>query len=335
MFRPTVPNPSFTFSTRLVLLALFIGCADHDPQSNSRAWTRPELPVSNGVLMSGYVNINGVPIAVGGAPGEGVILAKDTEGWSLQHETADMLHWVHGSGETIWSVGANGAAIRLLNDSETLISENVDTELDLWGVWVFSDDNVWVVGGDPRAAGQTKALIKHFDGRQWETIELPTLDRPCPSLFKVWGQHPNSIYFVGANGVILHWDGTRIHQIIAEVGDDLVALWGDDHRVIIVGGRIRGVIISYDGSAWSTHLLPTTSGLNGIWLRGQHAIAVGHRGMVVDIQLSDISKSTVAQPTTTLLHGIFGADETGLTAVGGTLDQPMPWSPVLLEAPTP
>lgn len=290
-----------------------------------------DVPPFEGVLMSGYLADNEIQYAVGGAPNRGVIMFKTTDGWTLQHEPSDMLHWIHGRGDTIWTVGAKGSALRLTNDGQTIIREATNTELDLWGVWVFSSTDVWMVGGDPRAAGRTEAIIIHFDGVHWRRIELPELDRPCPSLFKVWGQTPESVYFVGANGVLLHWNGESVRQVVVDVGDDLIALWGDQDRILVVGGRIRGVILAYDGESWQTHLMPRTSGLNGIWMSGNDAIAVGHRGLVVDMELSNIPGAFVTQPTNTLLHGIFGSNEVGLTAVGGTLDQPLPWSPVLIE----
>ena len=94
----------------------------------------------------------------------------------------------------------------------------------------------------------------HFDGESWTSIPLPDLDRPCPSLFKVWGQHRDSLYFVGANGVLLHWNGESIEQISVEIGDDLVAVWGNEQHVVAVGGRIRGVILHSDGNEWQTRL---------------------------------------------------------------------------------
>ena len=319
----------------LAIFSILFSCADSPSSPKPRNWQSVSLDLSDSVLMSGYIAENGTQYTVGGAPNRGVIMTKANGGWSLQHEPSEMLHWIHGSGSTIWSVGAKGTAYRLTDDGQTLATEVTNTELDLWGVWVFSATNVWMVGGNPRAAAQTEAVIIHFDGETWQTIELPELDRPCPSLFKVWGQNPESIYFVGANGVLLHWNGDTIRQIVVDVGDDLVALWGDQDRVLVVGGRIRGVILSYDGGAWRTHLLPMTSGLNGIWLGDETAIAVGHRGMIVEMRTSNIPEAIVTQPTTTLLHGIFGTSDRGLTAVGGTLDQPLPWSPVLLETPSP
>ena len=285
--------------------------------------------------MSGFEARDGSQFSVGGSPNQGVLLQRRDQGWAVQHETDEMLHWIHGVDADIWSVGASGKVLRLSITGGTPVEVSVGTDLDLWGVWAFSETDVWVVGGDPRAAGQTSALILHYDGHTWQNIPLPDLDRPCPSLFKVWGKSPQSVYFVGANGTLLHWNGQMINQIELNIGDDLVALWGEGDRIVVVGGRIRGVFVLFDGADWQTVLLPRTSGLNGIWLSGDTAIAVGQRGMIVDLNPRRPQDSTITQPTETLLHGIFGSPTHGLFAVGGTLDQPLPWSPLLLEGDLP
>ena len=316
-----------------LLIVLTLACSsDESTHPGSPIWTETAVSLTEGVLMSGFRTTSGKNFVVGGSPTSGAILMERENKWQHAFPTGEMMHWVHGHGTSVWSVGAKGTIVRFSDDGEVIPFPEPNTALDLWGIWVFSPTNIWVVGGDPRAAGTTQAVILHFDGELWTNIALPDLDRPCPSLFKVWGQNSESLYFVGANGVLLHWNGESIQQISVEIGDDLVAVWGNEEDVIAVGGRIRGVILHSDGNEWQTTLLPTTSGLNGIMFSGEIAIAVGHRGFIVRMPTDDPSQSTVQQPTNILLHGIFQSTDSRLIAVGGTLDQPLPWAPILLES---
>lgn len=316
-----------------LLFFLSLACSSAEStHTYSPIWKETSVPLTEGVLMSGFRTTSGKAFVVGGSPTSGVILAERNNSWQQAFAPGEMMHWVHGHGTSLWSVGAKGTVIRFSDDGEVIPFPSPSTALDLWGVWVFSPTDIWTVGGDPRAAGTTQAVILHFDGESWTRIPLPDLDRPCPSLFKVWGQHRDSLYFVGANGVLLHWNGESMEQISVEIGDDLVAVWGNEQHVVAVGGRIRGVILHSDGNEWQTTLLPTTSGLNGIMLMGERAVAVGHRGFIVSMPIHDLGQFTVQQPTNTLLHGIFQRADSRLTAVGGTLDQPLPWTPILLES---
>lgn len=281
--------------------------------------------------MSGVHDSRGVDRAVGGYPGHGFMLNRSEDLWSVHSTYDEMLHWVHSINDDIWLVGANGLIVHLKTDGTPQQHPDPMISEELWGVFALAADDVWAVGGNPRATGSTEALILHFNGTAWERVPLPELDRPCPALFKVWARNSQDVYFAGANGVLLTYDGSTLQQVPVELGDDLVSIWGNEETVVVVGGRTRGVIISHTDADWTTQLLNQTSGLNGIWVGNDTAMAVGHQGTVVNWTLSEPTSIQTAQPVSILLHGIFAGKSDRLIAVGGTLDQPQPWQPVIIE----
>ena len=273
-------------------------------------------------------------LAVGGSPEIGIIANRSSEAWQLGPIGNQMLHWIHAGANTVWIVGRKGRVYSRALQTEEWTEKSIQTDADLWGVFALSDDEVWAVGGKASLSAQAGAEIHRFNGSNWQRIELPPLDRPCPSLFKVWARASDDIYFVGANGTILHFGPDGLSQLSTSFGEDIVSLWGDQNHVYAVGGRTRGVIVKLTDATTEVEFVPQVSGLNGIWLHNRQGFAVGHRGFVVDFPLEALSNYQIAQPTNILLHGITGTPSGTLFAVGGTLDLPIPWQPVVVMSDT-
>ena len=273
-------------------------------------------------------------LAVGGSPEIGIIATRSNEAWQLTPIGDQMLHWIHAGRNTVWVVGRKGRVYSRTVQIDEWTEKSIETDADLWGVFALSDDEVWAVGGHASLSEEAGAEIHRFDGRSWQRIELPPLDRPCPSLFKVWARASEDVYFVGANGTVLHFGQDGLSQLPTSFGEDIVSLWGDQNHVYAVGGRTRGVIVKLTDATTEVKFVPQVSGLNGVWLYDRHGFAVGHRGFVVDFPLDAISNYGIAQPTNILLHGITGTPGGTLFAVGGTLDLPLPWQPVAVMSDT-
>ena len=82
---------------------------------------------------------------------------------------------------TTWAVGVDGAGVHWDGEWSAV---NFGTTEDLWGVFGFSTDDIWTVGGDPNEGdliiGTTPAPCRWF---RWHPAE----PRGAKSLFKVWG----------------------------------------------------------------------------------------------------------------------------------------------------
>ncbi len=85
--------------------------------------------------------------------------------------------------------------------------------------------------------------IMRYDGREWEPMQLPELDR---GLFWTWGTSNGDVYSIG-QGSINRFDGVRWNGIPRprQVRD----VWGADNGEIFVLGDDR--LYHYDGADWT------------------------------------------------------------------------------------
>ena len=69
------------------------------------------------------------------------------------------------------------------------------TEEYLLSIWGTSEDNIYVVGDN--------AIMLHYDGKKWSTIE------PIKNEYftKVKGLGPDQVYVTGENGTVIKFDG--------------------------------------------------------------------------------------------------------------------------------
>jgi hypothetical protein len=93
-------------------------------------------------------------------------------------------------------------------------------------IWAFDGDTAYAVGD----LGMAK-----YDGWAWGAVNVPTTE----SLYGVWGLSEDSLWAVGGNGTILHWDGSQWNDIpnpAHGTGTTLREIWGtSDHDLWVVG----------------------------------------------------------------------------------------------------
>ncbi len=267
-----------------------------------------------------------------GEDGVAVIARRDGNGWARAEAPADMplLNWIHEGGGELWAVGNAGAAMRKGPAWERL---DAPTDVPLWGVFVHGPNDVWAVGGDVFDA-DAPGVILRYDGSGWTELELPELDRKSSSFFKVWGPSPDSMYIVGDNGIIVHFDGTSLSQQLSGTTQDLISLWGsgpDD--IVAVGGRSVGTLVRYDGSSWTPEDFGTIAGFNGVWVGPDGASTmVGNLGAAADVAAPS-EELTVAPSGAgfNVLHAVYGFDNGTRFAVGGSIDRSPPWTGIIID----
>jgi hypothetical protein len=98
--------------------------------------------------------------------------------------------------------------------------------------------------GQAWAAGSngTSTLVMRFDGQHW----CPLATGPASSPNAIWAANGNDLWVAGAQGALLHWNGTQLEQVSATVTDTLGAAWGtasDD-----VWFASTGHVLHWDGS---------------------------------------------------------------------------------------
>lgn len=294
------------------------------PDSPADGWV--EVQIAEQWWLSTWSRGDGDRWVVGGTPEEGAVLHTGADGTlqpvdvaaAVGRDDIGLLNWVHGydDGDLI-VVGSAGAVLRRSGADWSF--EQAPTDQKLWGVWGATTGDVWAVGGDGFLPGQ--ATLLHDTGDGFVSVPLPELERPnVNALFKVWGSSADDVYIVGQRGVVLHWDGAALTELLVGVSDDLIAVWGTGpDRVVAVGGRNNGVAALWDGVQWRALELAPAPGLNGVWLRGDVVHAVGVFGAVVrlDFTTGETLDDIADMSQQIDLHAVHGSSDGTLVAVGG------------------
>ena len=140
------------------------------------------------------------------------------------------------------------------------------------------------------------------------------------TLHDVWASAANSVFAVGDNGTILHWDGSVWSPMASGTTNTLNSVWGTSATNVFAAGA-NGTILRWDGSAWSPMVSGTTNTLNGVWgSDGSHVFAVGASGTVRYYDGSSWvnAPGTTGSGTTSDLRGVWGSDASHVFAVGAS-----------------
>ncbi|MCC6523993.1 MAG: hypothetical protein IT373_15140, partial [Polyangiaceae bacterium] len=137
----------------------------------------------------------------------------------------------------------------------------------------------WLAGGHNATSDGTRdwpngaGLLCHFDGRAFTTHT-----EPHGALLAVAAAGPGAAWAVGAAGLVLHVDGTRIERLAVPGAPWLRAVWVGGPNDVWLGGD-ESTLLHWDGTAWRhvdgaalgvrvavTSLAPGPNG--GIWAAG-------------------------------------------------------------------
>jgi hypothetical protein len=115
-----------------------------------------------------------------------------------------------------------------------------------------SPHEVYVVGGALGSGGD--ALFLRYDGSAWQRLGVGANPTGATLwwVFVVPGS-AESVYAVGENGLIVHWDGATSSQMPSGTNATLFGIWGSsDDDLWAVGGipDTRGAILHKDATGW-------------------------------------------------------------------------------------
>ena len=154
-------------------------------------------------------------------------------------------------------------------------------------------------------------------GGDWEW------QNPIPqgnTLLDIWGSSGSNVFAVGANGTILHYNGSAWSLMTSGTTQALSGIWGSSGNDVFAVGT-GGTILHYNGSAWSLMTSGTTQYLNRIWGNsGSDVFAVGGGGTILHYNGSAWSPMTSG--TTQALNGIWGSSGSDVFAVGEARHHP-------------
>lgn len=149
--------------------------------------------------------------------------------------------------KNIWYNAAHwdGIEWKLMNVPSVLFTGDTVHFAEMYAVFAFGSDNVWMFS-------ETGAYSR-WDGTSWSTQYVPARSG---SILKIWGSSPTDIFFVGNNGSITHYNGTRSTEMESGTDIDLLDVWGTCESEVWIAGWSRdvdeSVILHYNGVKWST-----------------------------------------------------------------------------------
>lgn len=188
----------------------------------------------------------------------------------------------------------------------------------LLSAWGPSADNVYAVGGAP-----DDGKIMRFDGSSWNAVDIGST---VPLVNWVYGFGPNDLYFVGNEGLVLHYDGSTFTQQTTPTDQNLWGVWGSGpNDVYAVGGNGReenqATILHYDGTAWTktatpTHDRPAVYAYFKVWgTSADNVIVVGMQGSIASLTPNGFVE--VESGTAEDLVSLWGTGPDNIVAVGG------------------
>jgi photosystem II stability/assembly factor-like uncharacterized protein len=215
------------------------------PAFASADWA-PENTPTEKHLWSVAVDNQGVPWAVGS---DGIILSRENDEWTIQPSpTGNTLFEIttDDSGN-LWAVGRYGTIIK--NSGAGFSNVSSPTDDDLWSV-AFGDS----IG---IAVGLNGTIIK-YEGGQWEEITSPT----DWGLYCVDLVNDNAGWVVGANRIVISWDGISFSQdlsILPEPGLPINTVFCINENEAWAGGAV-GKLYHYICDNWTEVFIDTYYG---------------------------------------------------------------------------
>jgi len=158
---------------------------------------------------------------------------------------------------------------------------SVKAQLYLWEGLILDDDlsDLWVESGEGWAIGpvvpdtdESRVLV--FNGEKWKIASDPE-----GSLSAVVGDGAGGCYAVGAEGLLVRYDGTDWSRYPNLTGEDLTDLCSTADGLWAVGRN--GVLLRFDGTRWYLEDSGVTEHLFGITETADGLLIVGANGTVL------------------------------------------------------
>lgn len=311
----------------LVLLA----CPGPDPDPPPPAtptWQLVQVDLPGALLRVWGTGPKDVYAVGADADGQGpMVLHFDGQRWSrLSTGTTGGLWWVDQVGpDDLRMVGEGGQVLRYRPSTGAFEPRSSGVDVTLFGAWGASSGDVWYVGGRP---GQPGVALRD-DG---SSIRAAGTSSTVPTLFKVHGTAADRLTFVGQQGTILDWNGSRFEDRSLNSPQPLLTVHGvAPDALYAVGGFGTGEILRYDGAAWIDETPPELPGMNGVYATSRdEAYAAGFNGRIFRRQAGVWSELPEALPTYLDLHSVWIDSAGGIWAAGGQLSADPPTDGVLI-----
>jgi hypothetical protein len=139
------------------------------------------------------------------------------------------------------------------------------------GVTSISPTDIWAVGGQHEASGQTVPFAEHWDGARWAVVPLPS-GNDSASLRDVSASGPGDVWAVGeqtqpgttntAAPLVEHWNGTSwtvqssLPALTGTIGTVFAANPDDVWAILQTPTNAANTFLHWDGHTWTTTIGP-------------------------------------------------------------------------------
>lgn len=168
----------------------------------------------------------------------------------LSPSKKQLWHVTEGCDGVCYASGEAGTVLRLQNDTWQQLPAPSDLAVHC----------LWDSGSGLFAAGQLGRIYR-FDGKQWSLHFDLHLDI---TILAMWGSSPSSIYAVGDEGLVLHFNGLRWQRMPSGTKSALYSLWAWDNERMLAPGDF-GLMLRYNGTEWAEFNVGSEHFLYGVW----------------------------------------------------------------------
>ena len=166
----------------------------------------------------------------------------------------------------------------------------------LYDIWASGQDNVYAVNYES---------IQHFDGIAWSSVNIPGYQATG-----IWGRAPDDIFSVGADGTVIHFNGSQWEPMDYSTEPlkkaRLRGVWGFTTSKDTYAVGENGMILHYNGAGWSVMESGTKSYLWDLWGSDpDNLFAVGDSGTILHYHGG--SWNTMQSGTSIYLRNVWGS----------------------------
>lgn len=221
--------------------------------------------------------------------------------------------------DDIWAVGTIETETGEYNiarwDGNTWEYLEVINSVDLYSIYYFSEDDIWVT---------TFGLPIHWDGNDWTLHHIQQMGIDASVGFDCWGTSSLNMFFVGYQGSIVHFNGIEFQQLESgtnvslrdihgtndgewvfacgyeETGESVALVYNNDEWLEIYSGdsyfiepsSVYGRISSVEAFADTAYFTTTAGLLKYAFLEEEYILVAEEQDSFYNLQFVDISINT-------------------------------------------
>lgn len=243
MLSKNKPNLCLITTIALTLLAFFYQCPE-DPVEND------DLPQPLDTTSHAIFWEVDTLISIGTSSQiNDVAVINDSTIWAVGEFFTDGHNIDNGDWETKFTITRWNSS-KWLYDG--IFYNNNFYNSEFYAIYIFSENDIWISSGN----------LWHWSNSKWKHYQLwdmGLLNEDEGGILAMWGSSPDDVYFVGKDGVILHWNGSSLKRMISNTKADLRSIAGTQGVIWACGKNYytyERVLLEYRDGIWLEKELP-------------------------------------------------------------------------------